>query len=134
MTDLVKGVLGGAWSILVGWILPTFISLQLVAIFIVPSLSGYGAIQVFQSFDLAARQGILVAIAATLGIVLAAAKTQLYAPLEGYALWPKSVNGRIMWRSLVARASAKSVGRCVSGISAGQQQCDRVLGVPGVMP
>src|SRR5664279_2103202 len=32
------------------------------------------------------------------------------------------------------RASAKSVGRCVSGISAGQQQCDRVLGVPGVMP
>jgi hypothetical protein len=32
------------------------------------------------------------------------------------------------------RASAKSVGRCVAGISAGQQQCDRVLGVSGVMP
>ena len=32
------------------------------------------------------------------------------------------------------RASAKSVGRCVGGISAGQQQCDRVFGVSGVMP
>ena len=32
------------------------------------------------------------------------------------------------------RASAKSVVRCVARISAGQQQCDRVLGVSGVMP
>src|SRR5664280_3142577 len=45
------------------------------------------------------------------------------------------------WWSLLAfwtqypltRASAKSVGRCVGGISAGQQQCDRVFGVSGVM-
>ena len=35
-------------------------------------------------------------------------------------------------RSL-SRASAKSVVGLVGGISAGQQQCDRVFGVPGVM-
>jgi len=88
LTDLIKGVLGSAWSLAVGWILPTFLSLQLVAWLVAPSFSALPGVQVFLGMDYGARQATLLAIAAVVGLVLAAAKTQLYNPLEGYALWP----------------------------------------------
>lgn len=31
MTDLVKGVLGSPRSLIIGWILPTFVTVQLIA-------------------------------------------------------------------------------------------------------
>ena len=52
------------------------------------------------------------------------------ADLEEEAAWVELVPKT----RLQPRASAKSAGRCVGGISAGQQQCDRVFGVSGVMP
>ena len=63
-------------------------------------------------------------------------------PQDGIALWTITLatgcEKRITPWDLRAgdtpRASAKSVSCCVAGISAGQQQCDRVFGVPGVVP
>lgn len=89
MTDLVKGVLGGAWSLIIGWILPTFIFLQLVAWLLAPSWAQYKIFGDFLSTGTAERQAALIAVAAVLGLVLAAVKTPLYRLLEGYWLWPQ---------------------------------------------
>ena len=89
MTDLVKGVLGGAWALIIGWILPTFLSLQLIAWSILPSWTSSDTIRGFTGTSTAGRQAILLAVAAVLGLVLAAVKTLLYRILEGYLLWPQ---------------------------------------------
>ncbi|MFF4146550.1 hypothetical protein ACFY0A_35585 [Streptomyces sp. NPDC001698] len=88
MGDIAKGVLGGAWTLLVGWILPTAINLSIFGFGVAPSLrhtvlatrlwpstGGSGALQ-------------LVAVAILLGLVLAALQSPLYRVLEGYLLWP----------------------------------------------
>src|SRR3954447_16489445 len=89
MADVVKGVLGGAWALVIGWILPTFLSLQLIAALILPSWTSNSAIRGFLQGSTAVRQAVLLAVAAVLGLVLAAVKTPLYRVLEGYVLWPQ---------------------------------------------
>jgi hypothetical protein len=89
MTDLVKGVLGGAWALIIGWILPIFLSLQLIAWLILPSWTSNDAVQRFMDTSAAGRQGTLLAVAVVLGLILAATKTPLYRILEGYSLWPQ---------------------------------------------
>jgi hypothetical protein len=36
MADLINSVLGGRWSLVIGWILPTFLSLQSIAFLVLP--------------------------------------------------------------------------------------------------
>jgi hypothetical protein len=89
MTDLVKGVLGGARALIIGWIVPTFLSLQLIGWSILPSWTGNETIQRLIDTSVVARQATLLAVAAVFGLVLAAVKTPLYRILEGYSLWPQ---------------------------------------------
>ena len=89
MTDLVKGVFGGGWSLVVGWILPTFLSLQLITGLVLPAAPHrFAEISTFLAEPGATRQLTLLAIAAVAGLVLSAMRTTLYRVLEGYTLWP----------------------------------------------
>jgi hypothetical protein len=89
MTDIVKGILDGAWALIFGWVLPTFLSLQLIAWLILPSWTDNESIRRFMQTSTAGRQAILLAIAVVLGVVLATLKSRLYRILEGYWLWPQ---------------------------------------------
>jgi hypothetical protein len=95
VADLVKSVLGGAWSLIIGWILPTYISFQLIAALVLPGMREVKPVSQFLQFSSPTRQFALLAAAAVVGLVLAASQAPLYRILEGYLLWP----GRIAdWR------------------------------------
>jgi hypothetical protein len=94
VTDLVKSVLGGARSLIVGWILPVFLDLQLLAVLILPDLRHVTAIDQFLKQTSTSRQVILLAVAVVAGLVLAAAQAPLYRILEGYILWPEKIADR----------------------------------------
>ncbi len=91
MSDLVKSVMSGSWSLIIGWILPIFVTLQLVAFLVLPSMRQINAIEQFLHQSPAARQVTLLAVAAVTGLVLAAAQAPLYRILEGYTLWPSRI-------------------------------------------
>jgi hypothetical protein len=91
VVDIVKGVMGGARPLIIGWILPVFASLQLIAALDLPGMRGIKSIDQFLSLHLAARQLALLASAVVLGLVLAAAQAPLYRFLEGYILWPSVI-------------------------------------------
>ncbi|MDG4865773.1 hypothetical protein P8605_47250 [Streptomyces sp. T-3] len=89
MGDIAKGVLGGGWALLVGWILPTAINLAVFFFAVAPSLRG--------SIDLVDRAWpasksdttlLLLVGAVLVGLVLNALQQPLYRFLEGYVLWP----------------------------------------------
>ncbi len=94
MADLVKSVLGGAWSLIIGWILPTYISFQLIAALVLPGMREFQPVGEFYQFSSPTRQFALLAAAAVAGLVLAAAQAPLYRILEGYLLWPASIGNR----------------------------------------
>lgn len=86
MGDVAKSILGGAWSLLVGWILPTFLVLESVALLVAPALqSVFGA---FLRQPFADRQLSLLFLAVVIGFLLSALGRQLYQVLEGHLLWP----------------------------------------------
>ncbi len=96
MADLAKSVLGGARSLIVGWILPVFLTLQLITALVLPDLRRVDGIQQFLNQTSTSRQVTLLAIAVVSGIVLAAAQAPFYRILEGYILWPAKI---VDWRS-----------------------------------
>jgi hypothetical protein len=98
--DIAKGVLGGAWTLLVGWILPTALNLSVFWFGVAPSL---------RRTSLAARLWpttggksalLLLTMSILLGLVLAALQNPLYRVLEGYLLWPSRVYERSCARHL----------------------------------
>jgi hypothetical protein len=92
--DIAKGVLGGGWSLLVGWILPTAINLGILAITMGPSLRQVPvANQIFTASP--AAKALLLLIASVLtGLILNALQVPLYRVLEGYLLWPARLYAR----------------------------------------
>ncbi|SFO23881.1 hypothetical protein SAMN05660359_02146 [Geodermatophilus obscurus] len=114
MTDLVKGIVGGGWNLVVGWILPTFLALQVVAWLLVPAWTTEAARSYVES-PLATRQALLLAVSAVVGLVLAAVKTPLYRLLEGYLLWPRWLVDRSTTRQRRRRDShARSSDRALA--------------------
>ncbi|MFE2477735.1 hypothetical protein [Streptomyces sp. NPDC059389] len=94
MGDIAKGVLGGGWALIVGWILPTALNVAVFLFAVAPSLRQTAAIgRVWP--DTANQTALLLLCAAVLlGIVLNALQTPLYRVLEGYLLWPSWAYGR----------------------------------------
>lgn len=88
MGDIAKGALGGAWSLLVGWVLPTALNLAVLTTALLPSLRGVPPFE--HAADLASGRGALAFLTASLmlGLVLNALQNPLYRILEGYLLWP----------------------------------------------
>ncbi len=94
MGDIAKGVLGGGWSLLVGWILPTAINLGILAITMGPSLrQAPVANQIFTASPGAKALLLLIASVLT-GLILNALQVPLYRVLEGYLLWPARLYAR----------------------------------------
>src|SRR4051794_15252814 len=122
MSDLVKTVLGGAWSLVVGWVLPIFLALQLMVVLLAPDLSDVELVRQFDSWSWASRQLAILAVAAVAGLVLAAAQAPLYRLLEGYLLWPRWLSG---WRTRASRrrrqrlAAAYEAEAAAGGVRAG---------------
>jgi hypothetical protein len=94
VTDLVKAVIGGARALIVGWILPIFLALQLATVLILPALRQIKAVDQFLNQPTAARQFVLLAASVVIGLTVAAAQVPLYRVLEGYILWPTKIVDR----------------------------------------
>lgn len=91
MTDLVKGVLGGGWSLLVGWIFPAGLSIGSFLLLVAPSIPRTLPLVATVTGSTAAGGLFAFGAAAALGILLSALQTPLYRILEGYLLWPSRV-------------------------------------------
>ncbi|MDI1456473.1 hypothetical protein ACWDU8_05750 [Streptomyces sp. NPDC003388] len=88
MNDIAKGVLGGAWTLLVGWILPTALNLAVFLIAVTPSLHGITLLDRVRGTRGFTAGVVLLTAALLLGLVANACQNALYRLLEGYLLWP----------------------------------------------
>ncbi|MEU9784903.1 hypothetical protein AB0H92_28740 [Streptomyces phaeochromogenes] len=88
MGDIAKGVLGGAWSLLVGWVLPTALNLAVFFFTAAPNLQNLSVIQRLWPSSEADTTLVLLVAAVLFGLVLNALQVPLYRVLEGYLLWP----------------------------------------------
>lgn len=94
MSEIAKGVLGGAWTLLVGWIFPAFLVLEVALILWLPAVAGEEPFSRFVSQKLDEQQLQVLLISVAVGFLLAALQTPLYKVLEGYWLWPKHLKER----------------------------------------
>ncbi|MFI9749492.1 hypothetical protein [Streptomyces collinus] len=94
MGDIAKGVLGGGWALLVGWILPTALNLAVFTLAVAPSLHRPAILDRLWPASGGPTALLLLVAAVLLGLVLNALQTPLYRFLEGYALWPGAVYER----------------------------------------
>jgi hypothetical protein len=88
MSDIVKGVLGGAWTLIVGWFLPCAVALALFGVFVLPSTDSLPLLHDVASASGSSKALVLLVASVVLGLVLSAVQTPLYRILEGYLAWP----------------------------------------------
>lgn len=100
MGDIAKGVLGGAWTLLVGWILPTALNLSVFWFGVAPSLRHTALAARLWPTTGSSGALLLLAMSILLGLVLAALQNPLYRVLEGYLLWPNRSYDRSCARHL----------------------------------
>lgn len=88
MGDIARSALGGAWTVLVGWLLPTALNVSLFVVAVWPSLrrTGWSA-RLWSSGVTPLSVGVL-GVSVLLGLALCALQNPLYRVLEGYVLWP----------------------------------------------
>ncbi|MFE7070459.1 hypothetical protein ACFU96_10270 [Streptomyces sp. NPDC057620] len=107
MGDIAKGVLGGAWTLLVGWILPTAINLSVFFFAVAPSLRHTGMVARLWPMTRSGTALLLLTASIVLGLVLSALQSSLYRVLEGYLLWPTRAYERGCARHRQARQDLK---------------------------
>jgi hypothetical protein len=103
MNEIAKGVLGGAWTLLVGWIFPSFLVLEVALIFWLPAVAGDEPFKRFASQKLDEQQVQVLLISVAVGFLLAAFQTPLYKILEGYFLWPQRLRDQGVARQKLLR-------------------------------
>jgi hypothetical protein len=86
--DIAKGVLGGGWSLLAGWILPTAINLAIFAIAIGHSLREIPVADHVFTAPAGTKTLLLLTASVLMGLILNTLQIPLYRILEGYLLWP----------------------------------------------
>ena len=91
MNDIAKGVLGGGWSLVAGWILPTAINVLLTWFFVLPSLRELSPINTLSRATAGEKSLAVLSAAVIIGLTLSALQTRLYRVLEGYWLWPLGI-------------------------------------------
>ncbi|WP_328760625.1 hypothetical protein [Streptomyces sp. NBC_00271] len=94
MGDIAKGVLGGGWALVVGWVLPAALNLAVFFLAVAPSMRRTAAIERVWPGSASQTALLLLCAAVLFGIVLNALQTPLYRILEGYLLWPRSAYDR----------------------------------------
>ncbi|MFG2334295.1 hypothetical protein ACGFMM_32490 [Streptomyces sp. NPDC048604] len=91
MGDIARSALGGAWTVLVGWLLPTALNVALFTLAVWPSLRRTGeSVKLWPAGDTSLSVGML-SVSVLLGLALNAVQNPLYRVLEGYALWPNAL-------------------------------------------
>ncbi|HEU4422294.1 MAG TPA: hypothetical protein VFR67_07095 [Pilimelia sp.] len=103
MSEIVRGVLGGGWGLLVGWIVPSLLNV-IVLISLLPRLARHlppAGTGLADTLGLA-LPAVLAAV--VLGLLLAALQTPLYRLLEGYLGWPSWLFTRARARQLRRKA------------------------------
>ncbi|SFF04178.1 hypothetical protein SAMN05216251_107334 [Actinacidiphila alni] len=89
MGDIAKGVLGGAWTLLVGWVLPTALNLSVFFFAVAPTLRHTAPVTRLWPGTRTDAALLLLASSVLLGLVLSALQNPLFRILEGYLLWPE---------------------------------------------
>ena len=87
MTEIVKGVLNGGWSLVAGWIAPSVVNVLIFALFVLPPADDNDVVDRVLTTDFELKVALFVLCAAIVGLILNAVQTPLYRFLEGYA-WP----------------------------------------------
>ncbi|MFJ8671019.1 hypothetical protein [Streptomyces sp. NPDC093589] len=103
MGDIAKSVLGGAWTLIVGWILPTALNLAVFSVLVAPSLRHSAPMERLRPATGTGAALLLLSAALLLGLVLNALATPLYRVLEGYTLWPSTAYARGCVRQRAAK-------------------------------
>ncbi|MFI7317119.1 hypothetical protein [Streptomyces venezuelae] len=88
MGDIAKGVLGGAWSLLVGWVLPTALNLAVFLLTAAPNLRDLELVRRLWPSGEGDTALLLLVAALLLGLTLNSLQVPLYRILEGYLFWP----------------------------------------------
>ena len=90
MLTIAKGAIEGAWTLIVGWVLPCAASLLLFEVLVFPTLGGATITKTVSG--LLGEDGALLLLAAVvMGWFLSTLSTPLYRVLEGYKGWPKTL-------------------------------------------
>ncbi|MFU8873428.1 hypothetical protein [Micromonospora sp. SL4-19] len=88
MTEIAKGVLGGGWSLVAGWILPAAVNIALFGLFLLPDMRAFEPVDRLAQAALSQQSLVLLTAAVVLGLLFSALQTPLYRVLEGYLGWP----------------------------------------------
>ncbi|MFJ9813523.1 hypothetical protein ACIRTB_35420 [Streptomyces sp. NPDC101158] len=94
MGDIARSALGGAWTVLVGWLLPTALNVSLFILAVLPSLHTPGKTAGLWSEGVTHLSAGVLGVSVLLGLALCALQTPLYRVLEGYMLWPNALYER----------------------------------------
>jgi hypothetical protein len=117
VNDIAKGVLGGGWSLVAGWILPTAINVLLAWFFVLPSLHELSPITTLSRATAGEQSLAVLSAAVIIGLTLSALQTRLYRVLEGYWLWPLGIASKRQGSQLKAK---KRLEKRVEAIEAQQ--------------
>jgi hypothetical protein len=88
MTDIAKGILGGGWSLVAGWIVPTALNMLVFTFLVLPYASSVPLTDRLATSSAANQSLVLLGAAAVLGLALNALQVPLFRLLEGYLGWP----------------------------------------------
>ncbi|MGN9792262.1 hypothetical protein ACTMTU_14360 [Streptomyces sp. OZ13] len=94
MGDIAKGVLGGGWSLVVGWVLPAALNLAVFLFAVAPSLRGTALMERIRPESSANTALLLLVASVMFGLLLNSLQAPLYRLLEGYLLWPRRAYDR----------------------------------------
>jgi hypothetical protein len=96
MGELVKSVLGGGWSLVVGWVVPATLNVLLFVTLVLPRVEDGAFVSLSRRGDVLQRGAVILAASVVLGLLLAAVQTPIYRLLEGYVGWrPRSAGSTL---------------------------------------
>lgn len=119
MSDLIKGVLGGGWALLLGWLFPAGLSVGMFIWLVEPSVRSVEPFRQVAKSSPTTQSVLVVIAAATLGVLLNAMQTPLYRVLEGYSLWPAWLAEQRTKRHRKLRKDLAEAARTATGYRAG---------------
>jgi hypothetical protein len=89
LSDIIKGVLSGSWTLITGWMLPAALGLTFFGVMVLPSVKELPGLKQVAGGQPGGQAITLLTASIVLGLTLASLATPLYRVLEGYLLWPR---------------------------------------------
>lgn len=117
MSEIVKGVLGGGWTLLVGWFFPIALSAALFGVLVLPSLAGWAPADSVLAAEPVTQTLLLTATTVVVGLVFSALQTPLYRVLEGYLFWPRRLQRRRSEKHVARLRKLRNEAKASHGLS-----------------